>query len=152
MADPLSAIGAAASILQLIDASVQIGKTLRELFKDFKEEPQQVKAVQVDIDLVRLRLQSLRNTLEDVDSAAHLPQDLNDLFQASISCARKAFQSIEEVLDSLKNAWGGKTVRSKIKWAIQDKKTVEYLRDQLCHAETGLSDVTGIFTLYVVDF
>lgn len=151
MADPLSAIGATASIFDLISFSVKIGKALREICKTFKEEPEQIKTVRNDVKLVQARLECLRKILDNVGSGQdRLSQELKDIFQESTERVRKAFETIEKVLDSLKSAWGAKSdasFQAKFKWAVQDKKRVDQLKKQLRDAESGLSSAIDLFSM-----
>ncbi|KAF2489105.1 hypothetical protein BU16DRAFT_173027 [Lophium mytilinum] len=118
MADPLTAIGAAASVAQLADVALRLIKELYGFFWELKDSKEQVRQHVITLQDVHAAIQVLRDHIYRVNRSSNpnIPASL-------IECLRGLFEEMSAARKLLPH--NALSVSAKIKWVLNKKRIID---------------------------
>lgn len=143
--DPLTLIGAAASVAQLLDMCTRIASSSRSLVQSIMHAPGEIQKLAVKLD----RLKLLIEQLEGLGKETSVTQ-ISDIFPVVHqdmlhSCLKLSANALEK-LRSLQNAHGTNPtdVKGRLRWATVDKRKAQAILSQIKEAQEALDLALGI--------
>ena len=140
--DPITAIGTAASIVQLVQTAGSIIRTTHRLYKSIKDAPQElsdvVKQVEFGVSLVQANVWTEAQS-DDLESPT-LPSFFAKALALRLSAVQDALDSLESVCCHRNNGKLG--MEARFRWAFLDKAVATRCLERLREETTQLTQVT----------
>ncbi|KAF6806256.1 hypothetical protein CMUS01_14413 [Colletotrichum musicola] len=125
----LEALGATASIIQLLDVCVKCSRTTSHIIRSYRDAPKELKDLAMKVEMLRFRIehvQKLGDDLSSINTDDLLPELHRDILLDQL-------QLYLQLLTSIDNAYSGTRRQprgAKIQWAMFDKaKSERVMRD-----------------------
>lgn len=133
----MDVVGAAASLLTIIEVSLRVAKTAKGLCNDIEGAPLELRDLSTKLQLVHALLQEivvLRPKLSDGDG-----EFLSLDFRMTLATALEQTHCVLEQAKKLYRYQGNRVgVRDRLRWALLDKGPVEKVLVQVRHAQGSL--------------
>ena len=146
----MEAVGAIASLVQIVDAALSVAKTSRELYRSYREAPMSTKGVENQITLLQSVVDDylrLRPCLEFNGSNSNsLPSFTSQTVATALLQVSGALQQLKIALND--GGDGHTKTASRIRWAFAEKKAVREAQEQLEIAKSTLTNVLLLFNLH----
>lgn len=142
----LEALGATASVIQLLDLCVKCSRTTSQIIRSYRDAPRELKDLAMKVEMLRFRIEHVQKIGDDLSSIATddlLPEIHRDILLDQL-------QQYLQMLASIDGAYSGargQTRSAKMQWAMFDKaKSGRVMRDLKDVNET-LDQVLSIISL-----
>ena len=119
--DPLTGLGAAAAVAELLGVCIKSAKAANDVYRAFKDAPTQLQQLIMKLELVKCHIQQIQcfgEELSDVDMEDLFPVSYRDML---LTALRVPVAALEE-LKSLADQQASSTTRSKLAWAVLEKR------------------------------
>ena len=141
--DPVTGIGAAASILQLVGSASALAKTLKRLYQSIESAPEELASVVKQVDFATRLLQCFLWTQYDLEKSGNeadrLPSHLIKTLSLSLLAVREAAEALETICEQLNTGKLG--LRARIRWSFLDKSVADQNIRRLREVTTDLIQV-----------
>lgn len=148
MADPLTIVGGVASLAQILDFTVKAGSALRRLGQDIRDAPLDVERLEHKLSVLQTSIEITTKVTDDMSEDDIFPPDLKCLLLRVLEELERDIEALA-LFTTKFNLRSTLSIRSRIRWGLIEKSTVERLRKRLQETESSLSGVVQLLTLYV---
>jgi hypothetical protein len=149
--DPLSIVGAAASIAQLLDQSTKTAASARKVVQSFINAPAEVTQLVAKLDRLRLMIDRIQKVVEEGSDAKRcddfLPTSYREILYNCLISNADALQALQSVEFLAKTKSLG--VRKRVRWAAMDKSRAAEIQANIKDAVIELDVAIGILGLWV---
>ena len=128
MADPLTALSTAASVVSLADVTIRACEGIYGLLASWKDAPRAVITVRQTVESTQSTLRNLKTFVQEYESSVPFRQH-HQVLPDSIHAGITRIQETLAVLDGVLSSTGEvKSVRQRAKWAVQEKRIMEVVQ------------------------
>jgi hypothetical protein len=146
--DPLSAIGAAASLVNLIDAGVGILDEIKAIVQRYRHAPEELLGIRSELDVLNTHLNFLRNLqLETCKDQLGLQQKEAGTLGRFLSNTTCLLETIKVDLEKLLENQNPMGKSSRLKWAIRDAAKAKKWQTKLQQQSTELARIATPYGL-----
>ena len=151
MADPLTILGGIASISQLISAIIGTAESISVICDNFEDAPAELCRMKQILEIIKCSILDLKTQFSDQSDDIIIPAELRQVFLKTISL-------VEEDMYTLRKEIGIDTVypreintfRSRLRWAVMQRKPTQKKLERLKESENMLLLVLQHLNLYVI--
>jgi hypothetical protein len=140
----MEAIGAAASLITLINTVSVAVKASIDICRNIRDAPAELTAFASHLLMIKAELEILRSCGPSMYQHFASPEAIAGL-SAALDSTQATFQAFEQACICIKRKANGKL--SRMRWAYIDKPAVEKLFRQLRNTESSLNTVLNLLAL-----
>lgn len=146
--DPITLIGAIASVAGLVDVGAKLCFTLHDMAKVFSSAPETIVLMNKDVSSLRSVLQQLQSELEKGNShALDLPRETRINLQNILESCELVFASLKTILDKFTNypkklEGAGvavikiNSIKIRFRWMMEESEVVRIRKSLQTHVQT----------------
>jgi hypothetical protein len=145
----MEAIGTAAAITQLLDLSIKVSKAAKSVGQSFLDAPGELDRLTLKLDLLHSRIEQLCDLSKGLpvsDSFLLLPLEHQTIISTNLQTNLQALQLIQSLCNH--HSGKAKTVATRLRWAMLDKKRADRILENVTKAESQLNIVLAILGVY----
>lgn len=146
--DGVTAVGAAASLITLLDTSVKLAVAAKNLYQAIEQAPAEIRNLSDRLALTRaildeilLLLPSSRNSPDEL-----IPEHLKSVLILALEHSSDAIASVKR---ACKDMTGNKAFSRRIRWAIIERSAAKHAISRVHEAESSLGLAVQLLQAYV---
>jgi hypothetical protein len=144
--DPLTIVGAAASVGQLIDLADRAATSAWNLTRSIIRAPEEIAKLAEKLEHFKLLIEQTRNQRLDASSIDELfPSGYRDALYKLLESSVKALENLESVQQAPSTS--SINVRGRVRWAAGDNKKARDLLADIRDAESSLDTALSMATM-----
>ncbi|KAI0508925.1 hypothetical protein F5B22DRAFT_618643 [Xylaria bambusicola] len=147
--DPLTIIGAAASVGQLVDLAGKAATSAWNLTQSIIQAPEEITKLAEKLNRFKLLIEQTQNQRLDASSIDELfPSDYRDVLYKLLESSVKALENLESVKKA--PLISSINVKGRVRWAAIDKRKARDLLADIRDAENSLDTALSMATMRIV--
>ena len=140
--DPVSGV---ASVLTLIQVAAGVAGAATELFQKVHDAPSELAAVAAHLLLIQAELEQVQQ-FQNTDYQRIISPETRCSLHLALSASRTTITALENAFPQPREKDG---IRSKLRWALLDRSTIDKLLQRLQATESTLSTLLQLVSVYV---